>query len=81
MARRGASSAGAGARKRSDRKADGRTGRGAGRRTEPLAEPVDGGLAELVPDRERPHAWTLTLDGAPQSHVDLDDPTDRKSVV
>jgi spermidine synthase len=36
---------------------------------------VDGGLAELVPDRERPRAWTLTLDGAPQSHVDLDDPT------
>ncbi|MFJ2584565.1 spermidine synthase [Streptomyces sp. NPDC087538] len=82
MARRGASGGGAGARKRSDRKDDGRTGsrteRGtgrAGRRTEPLAEPVDGSLAELVPDRERPHAWTLTLDGAPQSHVDLDDPT------
>lgn len=37
-------------------------------------EPVDGGLAELVPDRERPHAWTLLIDGAPQSHVDLDDP-------
>lgn len=36
---------------------------------------MDGSLAELVPDRERPHAWTLTLDGAPQSHVDLDDPT------
>lgn len=36
---------------------------------------VDGGLAELVPDRERPHAWTLLLDGAPQSHVDLDEPS------
>ncbi|MFC9604035.1 spermidine synthase [Streptomyces niveus] len=42
--------------------------------TEPT-EPVDGGLAELVPDRERSRAWTLLIDGAPQSHVDLDDPT------
>lgn len=40
-----------------------------------VAVPVDGGLAELVPDRDRPRSWTLTLDGAPQSHVDLDDPT------
>ena len=37
-------------------------------------EPVDGGLAELIPDRDRPRAWTLLIDGAPQSHVDLDDP-------
>ncbi|MFJ6519067.1 spermidine synthase [Streptomyces filamentosus] len=37
-------------------------------------ETVDGGLAELIPDRDRPRAWTLLLDGAPQSHVDLDDP-------
>lgn len=37
--------------------------------------PVDSGLAELVPDPDRPHAWTLLLDGAPQSHVDLADPT------
>ena len=36
---------------------------------------VDGGRAELVPDRERPHGWTLLLDDAPQSHVDLDDPS------
>ncbi|MEU1348168.1 fused MFS/spermidine synthase [Streptomyces sp. NPDC005786] len=36
---------------------------------------MDGGVAELVPDRERRRAWTLTIDGAPQSHVDLDDPT------
>lgn len=42
---------------------------------EPVVEPVDGGLAELIPDRERTHAWTLLVDGAPQSHVDLDDPT------
>ncbi|MGW1927701.1 spermidine synthase [Streptomyces massasporeus] len=27
-----------------------------------------------MPDRERPRAWTLLIDGAPQSHVDLDDP-------
>jgi spermidine synthase len=33
------------------------------------------GLAELVPDADRPRAFTLMLDGAPQSHVDLDDPT------
>ncbi|KQX17180.1 spermine synthase [Streptomyces sp. Root431] len=39
-----------------------------------VAETVDGGLAELIPDRERPRAWTLLIDGAPQSHVDLDDP-------
>ena len=67
MARRGASSGGAGARKRADRKSD--------RKPETLSETVDGGVAELIPDRERPHAWTLTLDGAPQSHVDLDDPS------
>ncbi|MFF4058250.1 spermidine synthase [Streptomyces sp. NPDC001668] len=41
---------------------------------EAVVEPVDGGLAEFIPDRERPHAWTLLIDGAPQSHVDLDDP-------
>ncbi|WP_326697648.1 fused MFS/spermidine synthase [Streptomyces sp. NBC_01754] len=61
MARRGTPSKGGG-QKRS------------GRTREPVAAPVDGGLAELVPDRERPRAWTLLLDGAPQSHVDLDDP-------
>ncbi|MER6248162.1 spermidine synthase [Streptomyces griseorubiginosus] len=41
---------------------------------EAVVEPVDGGLAELIPDRDRPRAWTLLIDGAPQSHVDLDDP-------
>ncbi|MGW0787532.1 spermidine synthase [Streptomyces sp. NPDC002911] len=61
MARRGA------ARGESDRKRS-------ERRQEPVSATVDGGLAELVPDRERPRAWTLLLDGAPQSHVDLDDP-------
>ncbi|MFB7916629.1 spermidine synthase [Streptomyces sp. NPDC056061] len=74
MARRGASNGGAAARKRS-RKSAGGTGAGTGRGAEPVAERVDGGLAELVPDRERPRARTLTIDGAPQSHVDLDDPT------
>jgi spermidine synthase len=37
-------------------------------------EAVDGGLAQLVPDPDRDRAWTLLVDGAPQSHVDLDDP-------
>ncbi|MFI5807608.1 spermidine synthase [Streptomyces sp. NPDC051561] len=41
---------------------------------EAVVEKVDGGLAELIPDRDRPRGWTLLLDGAPQSHVDLDDP-------
>jgi spermidine synthase len=36
---------------------------------------VGTGLAELVPDPDRGAAWTLLLDGAPQSHVDLADPT------
>ncbi|MCM1974804.1 MULTISPECIES: spermidine synthase [unclassified Streptomyces] len=39
-----------------------------------VVEAVDGGLAELIPDRDRARAWTLLIDGAPQSHVDLDDP-------
>ncbi|MFD7704989.1 spermidine synthase [Streptomyces caelestis] len=41
---------------------------------EAVVEPVDGGLARLVPDRERARGWTLLIDDAPQSHVDLDDP-------
>ncbi|MFI6052994.1 spermidine synthase [Streptomyces violascens] len=41
---------------------------------EPVVETVDGGLAELIPDRDRTGGWTLLLDGAPQSHVDLDAP-------
>ncbi|MFJ4692015.1 spermidine synthase [Streptomyces sp. NPDC088766] len=39
-----------------------------------VSETVDGGLAQLRPDRDRARAWTLFIDGAPQSHVDLDDP-------
>ncbi|MFF3763038.1 spermidine synthase [Streptomyces sp. NPDC001922] len=42
---------------------------------EPVTEQVDGGVAELVPDRDRPRGRTLVVNGAPQSHVDLDDPT------
>ncbi|WP_406000654.1 spermidine synthase [Streptomyces sp. NBC_00829] len=51
-----------------------RSGTGGAGGPEPVVEQVDGGLAELIPDRERPRGWTLLLDGAPQSHVDLDDP-------
>ncbi|WP_194823494.1 spermidine synthase [Micromonospora sp. S-DT3-3-22] len=36
---------------------------------------VSTGRAELVPDPDRPRSWTLLLDDAPQSHVDLADPT------
>ncbi|MEV6690871.1 fused MFS/spermidine synthase [Micromonospora sp. NPDC051196] len=45
------------------------------RDTDRLTEQVDTGLAELTPDPDRPGSWTLSLDGAPQSHVDLTDPT------
>ncbi|MFE5185297.1 spermidine synthase [Streptomyces sp. NPDC056628] len=45
-----------------------------GAATASVTETVDGGLAELIPDPDRARAWTLLLDGAPQSHVDLDDP-------
>jgi spermidine synthase len=38
-------------------------------------EQVDQGTAALVPDRDRPQAWTLLVEGVPQSHVDLGDPT------
>ncbi|MEU6342249.1 fused MFS/spermidine synthase [Streptomyces sp. NPDC046977] len=41
---------------------------------EGIREQVGGGLAELVPDRDRPRGRSLLIDGAPQSHVDLDDP-------
>lgn len=51
-----------------------RRGQGGGPAVEAVVETVDGGLAELMPDRDRARAWTLLIDGAPQSHVDLDDP-------
>jgi spermidine synthase len=40
----------------------------------PLTAPVDFGEARLLPDLDRPRAVLLTVDGAPQSYVDLDDP-------
>jgi spermidine synthase len=36
---------------------------------------VSTGAAELRADPDRRRGWTLLLDGTPQSHVDLDDPT------
>lgn len=57
------------AERRRDEGARGRRGR------EAIRAEVDSGVAELLPDRERGAAWTLLLDGAPQSHVDLADPT------
>ncbi|HEX9030910.1 MAG TPA: fused MFS/spermidine synthase [Streptosporangiaceae bacterium] len=35
---------------------------------------VESGVAVLAADPGRPGAWTLLVDGTPQSHVDLDDP-------
>ncbi|MFD7027129.1 spermidine synthase [Streptomyces sp. NPDC059917] len=64
-------------RQRGERGGSGSGSAGGGARAAaagPLVGPVDGGTAELAPDRERARAWTLLIDGAPQSHVDLDDP-------
>ncbi|HEV3358146.1 MAG TPA: fused MFS/spermidine synthase [Pseudonocardiaceae bacterium] len=36
--------------------------------------PVRFGTAELLADADRPGGWLLTVDGVPQSYVDLDDP-------
>ncbi|MEK2492354.1 fused MFS/spermidine synthase [Kitasatospora purpeofusca] len=58
--------------------ADEQAATGPGGRTHaqgPLTRAVDSGLAELRPDRDRPAAWSLLVDGAPQSLVDLADPT------
>ncbi|GHC86399.1 hypothetical protein GCM10010349_72480 [Streptomyces flavofungini] len=41
----------------------------------PVTRPVDHGIAKLLPDVDRARAWLLTVDGAPQSYVDLDEPT------
>jgi spermidine synthase len=41
----------------------------------PGAVPVEGGTAELLADADREGSWILLVDGTPQSHVDLDDPT------
>ncbi|MDR6979519.1 spermidine synthase [Streptomyces sp. 3330] len=41
----------------------------------PVSRAVDHGTAKLMPDVGRERAWLLTVDGAPQSYVDLDEPT------
>ncbi|MFI7343008.1 spermidine synthase [Streptomyces sp. NPDC050085] len=41
----------------------------------PVTRTVDHGTAKLLPDVDRRRAWLLTVDGAPQSYVDLDEPT------
>ena len=55
----------------------GRTGSRAQRAEQrlPVHREVDGGLAELVPDLDRAGSWLLYLSDAPQSQVDLADPT------
>jgi spermidine synthase len=45
------------------------------KRSDRVVETVASGVAELVPDPDHHSAYTLLLDGAPQSHVDLADPT------
>jgi len=40
----------------------------------PVTRDVDHGIAKLMPDVDRERAWLLTVDGAPQSYVDLDEP-------
>lgn len=41
----------------------------------PVTRAVGHGTAKLMPDVDRERAWLLTVDGAPQSYVDLDEPT------
>ncbi|MCC3773088.1 spermidine synthase-like protein, partial [Streptomyces sp. UNOC14_S4] len=41
----------------------------------PVTRDVDWGTAKLLPDVDERRAWLLTVDGSPQSYVDLDDPT------
>ncbi|GAA4816029.1 fused MFS/spermidine synthase [Streptomyces ziwulingensis] len=40
----------------------------------PVTRRTDHGTAKLMPDVDRERAWLLTVDGAPQSYVDLDAP-------
>jgi spermidine synthase len=40
----------------------------------PVSRTTDFGVAKLMPDVDRERAWLLTVDGAPQSYVDLDEP-------
>ncbi|MEU6350764.1 fused MFS/spermidine synthase [Streptomyces sp. NPDC047072] len=41
----------------------------------PVGRVTDFGFAKLMPDVDRSRGWLLTVDGAPQSYVDLDEPT------
>ncbi|BDZ49036.1 hypothetical protein GCM10025867_12770 [Frondihabitans sucicola] len=41
----------------------------------PLEITIGAGQARIDPDRWSPGSYTLVVDGTPQSHVDLDDPT------
>lgn len=45
------------------------------RASERVVAAVDSGRAELLRDPDIPRSYTLLVDGTPQSHVDLDDPT------
>lgn len=47
---------------------------GRARTPDAVTAQVAGGSAVLVPDRERPRAWALVVEGAPQSLVDLAEP-------
>jgi hypothetical protein len=40
-----------------------------------VERPVGFGVAELIPDPQRPDGWTVAVDGVLQSYVDLADPT------
>ena len=64
---------GAGTRAGNQRPDTGRYAASAAGRSRDLF-PIDSGTAELVADPDRPDGWTLLIDGAPQSHVDLADP-------
>jgi spermidine synthase len=44
-------------------------------RVPPGPTTVQGGTAELLADADRSGSWVLLVEGTPQSHVDLDDPT------
>jgi hypothetical protein len=46
-----------------------------GNRRATVVATVGFGVAELRPDPRHPQAWTLLVDGVPQSYVDLADPT------
>ena len=46
-----------------------------GNRRATVVAAVGYGTAELRPDPRHPQAWTLLVDGVPQSYVDLADPT------